>query len=200
MPKRRFFYDTEFIERPPDSTFGPAIDLVSIGIVSFDGTKEFYGCCLDADFARANDWVRMRVLEKLPPVPGVVLGASGFSCSPPWYTREALRSAVLDFLKPSKEDPVELWAYYGAYDHVALCWLFGAMIDLPPGMPMLTKDVKQLCDDVGNPQLEKQGADEEHDALNDARWTRLTWFKLKALQDSSQNEEVGSTGGTDEDR
>lgn len=39
------------------------------------------------------------------------------------------------------------YSYYGAYDHVALCWLFGKMIDLPKGFPMYTIDLKQMLDE-----------------------------------------------------
>ena len=42
---------------------------------------------------------------------------------------------------------VELYGYYSAYDHVALCWLFGKMIDLPKGFPMYTIDLKQTMDE-----------------------------------------------------
>lgn len=42
---------------------------------------------------------------------------------------------------------VELYGYYSAYDHCALCWLFGKMIDLPSGFPMYTKDLKQIFDE-----------------------------------------------------
>lgn len=38
-------------------------------------------------------------------------------------------------------------AYYGAYDHVAFCWLFGKMIDLPKGFPMYSVDLKQMLDE-----------------------------------------------------
>lgn len=41
----------------------------------------------------------------------------------------------------------ELYGYYSAYDHVALCWLFGKMIDLPKGFPMFTIDLKQKLDE-----------------------------------------------------
>lgn len=44
----------------------------------------------------------------------------------------------------------ELYGYYSAYDHVALCWLFGKMIDLPKGFPMYTIDLKQQLDNVVN--------------------------------------------------
>lgn len=41
----------------------------------------------------------------------------------------------------------ELYGYYSAYDHVALCWLFGKMIDLPKGFPMYTIDLQQMLDE-----------------------------------------------------
>lgn len=39
------------------------------------------------------------------------------------------------------------YTYYGAYDHVALCWLFGKMTDLPKGFPKHTVDLKQIFDE-----------------------------------------------------
>lgn len=42
---------------------------------------------------------------------------------------------------------INLYGYYSAYDHVALSWLFGKMIDLPQGFPMYTKDLKQIYDE-----------------------------------------------------
>lgn len=40
-----------------------------------------------------------------------------------------------------------LYGYYSAYDHVALSWIFGKMIDLPKGFPMYTRDLKQMFDE-----------------------------------------------------
>lgn len=39
---------------------------------------------------------------------------------------------------------VELYSYYGAYDHVVFCWLFGKMIELPNGLPKFSYDLIQL--------------------------------------------------------
>ena len=41
----------------------------------------------------------------------------------------------------------KFFTYYGAYDHVAFCWLFGKMIDLPKGFPMYSIDLKQIIDE-----------------------------------------------------
>src|SRR5688572_12710892 len=54
----RYFMDCEFIED------GKTIDLVSIGIVAEDG-RELYAESLEADFSKANDWVRENVLAHL---------------------------------------------------------------------------------------------------------------------------------------
>jgi hypothetical protein len=42
---------------------------------------------------------------------------------------------------------INFYGYYSAYDHVALCWIFGKMIDLPSGFPMYTRDLKQMLDE-----------------------------------------------------
>jgi hypothetical protein len=39
---------------------------------------------------------------------------------------------------------------------------------------MYTRDIKQLCDDLGNPKLPEQG-EGEHNALYDARWNKLAY-------------------------
>lgn len=81
----------------------------------------------------------------------------------------------------------EFYTYYGAYDWVVFCWLFGKMIDLPKGFPMYSKDLKQIYDEKEKIQLEgykhlkenspklKQHVDypkqsKEHNALADAKW------------------------------
>jgi len=160
MSRRRFFYDCEFIERPS------TIDLISIGVVGEDGS-EFYAVSDEFDESAAGLWVQENVLTKLPPPAERV-------------PRAEIRAGLLDFLRPSKEDKVEMWGYYSAYDHVALCWLFGPMVDLPPGMPPLTMDVRQLAEQHGNPRLPAKPAN-AHDALADARWTREAWLFLAGL-------------------
>lgn len=41
----------------------------------------------------------------------------------------------------------KFYAYYGDYDWVVFCWLFGKMIELPKGYPMYCRDLKQIFDD-----------------------------------------------------
>jgi hypothetical protein len=152
----RYWFDTEFIED------GKTIDLISIGIVSEDG-REFYAQNTDCDHGRASDWVKGNVIAKLAPRKHDLM------------TKAQIKDAVLEFVGTDKP---ELWAYYADYDWVVLCQLFGTMMDLPKGWPMYCRDVKQVCDDVGNPSLPAQGKGEHH-ALADARWTREAWNFLQ---------------------
>lgn len=149
----RYWFDTEFIED------GKTIDLLSIGIVSEDG-RELYLEILEADWSKASPWVKENVLAHMGKGPTV--------------GRQEAKCRVLDFIGTEKP---EIWAYYADYDWVALCQLFGTMMDLPKGWPMYCRDVKQLCDDRGNPKLPEQGKGEHH-ALADARWTRDAWKHL----------------------
>jgi hypothetical protein len=76
---------------------------------------------------------------------------------------------VLAFIQGTPN--VELWAYYGAYDHVVLCQLFGSMAELPAGVPMFTHDVQQLIE--VRPQVKLPAEPWKiHHALDDARWAR----------------------------
>lgn len=154
---RRFFYDTEFIERPC------TIDLISIGIVAETG-ETFYAICNEFDESKASPWVVENVIAKL-------------THQMEWLSKDQIANRILTFLQPSEEDPVELWGYYADYDHVVLCWLFGTMMQLPKGMPMFTMDLKQLLESYGNPRIAKN--ENAHDALQDALWIRKTYRFLQ---------------------
>lgn len=156
----RYFYDCEFIED------GRIIDLVSIGVVDEHG-REFYAVSTEFDGSRALPWVRRNVLDKLPS-PG----------DPAWRSRGRIREDLYQFLiEPLREDPtarIELWAWYAAYDHVALAQLWGNMPALPRELPRFTKELRQLWDDRGRPPLPEAEAD-RHDALVDARHNLARW-------------------------
>ena len=168
--KRRFFYDTDFMEEPG------FLQLISIGVVD-EGGNEFYACNWDAHLHEANDWVKENVIPQLPDMPS----SDDFyndKYEGSWKTEVEIREALIEFLRPSNEDPVELWGYYSAYDHVLLCWLFGRMIDLPDGMPMFTKDLRQVQEHLSVASLPEQVSD-EHNALEDAKWNRETFKYLR---------------------
>lgn len=168
----KYWFDTEFIED------GKTIDLLSIGIVAEDG-RELYQCNQDAKLDRADEWVIWNVYPHLPVKHSanwywnarkidVDNRAESTSVVVPHYE---IKERVRRFIGDNKP---EFWAYYADYDWVVLCQLFGRMIDLPKGWPMYCRDVKQLCDSLGNPALPKQDSAEHH-ALHDARWTKQAY-------------------------
>jgi hypothetical protein len=151
----KYWFDTEFIED------GVTIDLLSIGVVCEDG-REFYAQNRDANLDAASEWVRDNVFPGMRDCPDERI-----------LHKEQLRSALYYFIEYGEGTP-EFWAYYGDYDWVVLCQLFGTMMDLPEGWPMFAMDVKQLAVSLGSPELPPQDS-AEHNALNDARWTRDAW-------------------------
>jgi hypothetical protein len=158
----KYFFDTEFIED------GKTIDLLSIGIVADDG-RELYRRNAEARFEKADQWAQENIFPSL----GVRLTPQGWGLrlDDDWYSRSRIKNNILDFI--GQDSKPEFWAYYADYDWVALCQLFGRMIDLPESWPKYCRDVKQLCDSLGNPKLPKQ--EKEHHALEDARWTKQAY-------------------------
>lgn len=149
----RLYFDCEFIED------GRTIDLLSIGIVSEDGAT-YYAEPAETDRSRANEWVQANVL---PHLTGSV------------KPRAQIASEIVGF---AGEKP-EWWAYFADYDWVALCQLYGTMMDLPAGWPMYCRDIKQWADQLGSPNLKAATSPGvEHNALADAHWVRSAWHLL----------------------
>lgn len=148
----KFWFDTEFIDD------GKTIDLISIGVVSEDG-RSYYAESLECDLTRAHQWVKDNVV---PHLTGVL------------KPRAVIARDLIAFMGESPE----IWSYFCPYDWIAICQLYGRMIDLPKGWPHFCLDVKQLSVSKGNPILPKQRSTEHH-ALADAQWTRDAWNFLQ---------------------
>jgi 3' exoribonuclease, RNase T-like len=165
----KYFYDTEFLED------GRTIELISIGIVAEDG-REYYAVAMPnrsmVRRIRRHEWLMANVVPSLPrPHGDWILHMPNrwlFNYHDPVVKS---RSRIADEVREFLIDQPELWAWYAAYDHVALCQLWGRMIDLPYGIPMWTNDLKQECYRLGNPRVPVQD-DGEHHALSDARHLR----------------------------
>ena len=155
----RYFYDTEFIED------GKTIDLVSIGVVAEDG-REYYAVSTEFNESKAGPWVRANVLNQLPN-----------PSSPLWKNRDTIREELLAFFTEPGTGSPELWAWVGAYDHIALVQLWGDMTKLPQFMPRYTHELKQYWEMAGKPRLPKQTAG-KHDALADAQHNLLKFQKI----------------------
>lgn len=199
----RYFYDTEFIED------GNIIDLISIGIVADDG-RTYYAANSDLDMAKliAHPWLNRYILPHLPTTdpevhPSVKLLQSMFNLETPvvldpnvtevkprWVIANEIRDFLLAPIAKHPDAKIELWADYGAYDHVALCQLWGTMTELPAGIPMWTHDLQQ--------EIERHGADpvaiaelllpeghRAHHALDDAWETRWAYEHLQNSKNTS---------------
>lgn len=171
----KVFYDTEFRED------GHTIDLLSIGLVREDG-ESYYAVVSNADWEAVkkdkwlceNVWPGMPVLrlewESYITSSGLhkriksagFLDTSSALVRPKWV----IANEVRDFLTSTPD--LELWAWYAAYDHVALAQLWGKMIGLPKGVPMWTNDLRQEAERLGNPALPEQ-QEGVHNALADAQ-------------------------------
>jgi len=175
----RVYYDCEMVERGRDLP----IQLVSIGMVREDGA-EFYAVneeCLSA--VQRHPWLSVNVAPHLP------IQSDGpyifqWDRDHPDYDNvlplDLLAERVRWFLTQVVEK-TELWAYYGAYDHVVLCQLFGAMGELPAGIPMFTHDLQQLSEEHPNIKL-PPSPEVEHHALLDARWVRDAYERIAMLR------------------
>jgi hypothetical protein len=172
MPKRKIYYDTEFIDT------GRSIDLISIALVDTDG-RELY-CVVNSEDtitkAAEHPWLRANVLPSLPI--RFVNSLDGWEWDgyhDDWFhvlNRAEVADRVCRFIAGPLGEP-ELWAWYGAYDYVALAQLFGPLIDLPTGIPMWANDLRQQYARLGEPAGLPEQPNGEHNALADARHNRV---------------------------
>ena len=93
---------------PNSSTTAARIELISIGVAAEDG-REYYAVSTEFNPEQAGSWVRKHVLPKLPS-----------PASPLWRSRRQIRSDLEDFFGVDGDEPIELWAWVGAYDHVGV--------------------------------------------------------------------------------
>jgi len=188
----KYFIDTEFKEKPN------TIDLISIGMVDETG-KEFYALNKDVNLKKVwkDDWLNENVLRPIyqEHFSGDMRNRFQFTYrtmkmifKEAGKTRKEMRTAIIQFMIDKdyrflsvdetkfylEEKNPEFYGYYADYDWVVFCWIFGRMIDLPKGMPMYCKDLKQIMDELG---LDKEWKNKncpkpkrEHNALVDAKW------------------------------
>lgn len=166
---------------------------------------------VDLDALKGNDWLVRNVLPHLPltgreyldtylqyvpedpPPPSalaeVALDRAATEVKPHWVIANEVRDFLLAPLAEADEGEsmeIELWADYGAYDHVALAQLWGPMIALPPGIPMFTNDLQQLARAVGMADYRPDQAPEDaHNALADAWYALDLYAGLTAAQNGA---------------
>ena len=109
VPDVRFFYDTEFIDN------GRTIELISIGVAAEDGREYYAGSTEFSRRAGGPLGAHPRAAQTAAAVVAAVALAA--------HIREELE----EFFGIDGDEPIELWAWVAAYDHVALCQLWGPM-------------------------------------------------------------------------
>lgn len=114
-----------------------------------------------------------------------------------------IRDQVKEFVRCDSD--IQFYAYYADYDWVLFCWLFGRMVDLPKRYPMYCNDLKQTLDEISREVTVTTGIgsnakvgleeglkfieshpdyptqDNEHNALDDAKWNLALHELLKSL-------------------
>lgn len=189
-------YDWEFLED------GQTIEPISIGMKADDGREYYAVNRLLAERSwcgwrfrrriRKNKWLMDNVVPNLPQPHGDwILNMPGswlFNYHDPAVKPvRRIADEVTDFIRAAGPG-VELWADYGAYDHVCLAHMWGRMADLPEGVPMFTHDVQQEAARQGFTwdDLPKQEG-RAHNALDDARHTQTIrrWLAARAIAQSA---------------
>ena len=180
------FYDAEFIDD------GYSIEPISFAMVTEGYPPLYWVTNSKTTQSRmlAHPWLRENVI---PHLPFIVEPDSGREIIYPDYQhadigaiadREVLAEQIESYVLTSGPNP-QLWADYGAYDHVLLAQIFGPMIDLPDGMPMHTNDLQTLLLLTGAKQNDippfavANGAKLAHNALFDALELqfRFNWLR-----------------------
>ncbi|NJN10029.1 MAG: 3'-5' exoribonuclease, partial [Richelia sp. RM1_1_1] len=124
-------------------------------------------------WSQAEGWKQYSLLPSAScPLPFLIIHLPSRE-HPAWKNKKDIAQDIIEFCHSEPE----FWAYYADYDWVVLCQLFGTMMDLPSSFPMYCNDIKQLCNSVGNPKLQKQLTNQHH-ALHDARWCKQIYDYL----------------------
>lgn len=148
------FFDTEFIDT------GKEVHLLSIGIIN-DKNETYYAEADWTDRSLACEWVNKNVI---PHMKGPVI------------SREQMQKEIKEFcgFRP------EFWCYFGSYDWLCMCQIFGKMMDIPThtlGWPMYFNDIQMLRRFVTHKGLPKHNG-QLHNALDDAIWTKDSYYQL----------------------
>lgn len=159
-------------------------------------------------YGKANSQIANEIFEFVNP-------DLGFHCSAynnsEFRNKDSYISKHFDFHNAKDFDGYffaqpEWIAYFGDYDFVLLCSLFGTMMKLPAGFPFYCKDLKQTLDEKAEivykgTRYNKEGVDDsldlkigwmqgntnypkqknEHNALDDAKWNKDIYEFLKTL-------------------
>lgn len=180
----RYFIDTEF-----NDNIDP-VGLISLGVVADDG-REFYAInesyagkkSTDPAVQSCNEWVRINVLPYLTQDdpkfdPSVVLGPTHIG------DHQFIKNSLQDFVG---NDPFpEFWAYYGHYDWYLVTRLWKSFMHLPKRWPTACFDLHQFAKQAGCHRSLPKKLTPQHNALVDARWTKLAFQHVLGLSNTER--------------
>jgi hypothetical protein len=193
-------YDWEFLERGPDMPIVP----ISLGMVREDGERLYLinGEMPLSALVRAP-WLQVNVIPYLPLKVEADHTANYTGAIIEWDPThhdyvyrvglDEMRHKVRVFTEEAGE--VELWTYYGAYDHVLLAQLFGTMNEWPGHLPMYSNDIMQDWNRLGRPELPP--SENMHHALHDAQWN-MDCIRALALHELTWQEDEDVEDGQDD--
>lgn len=119
---------------------------------------------------KCSAWLKQNVFPKLS-APEFDNGAGEWAGSlvvP--ITLLEMRAPIKEFIGPK---PAQFWGYYAAWDWLLLGQhIMEGMLSLPANWRHLCMDVKQWQIQSGAPPFAPLARDKEHNALNDAIWTK----------------------------
>lgn len=160
----KYFIDTEFNEEVDP------IEIISLGVVAADG-RELY--VINHEYTAGSPrwesthpWVRQNVK------PFMFIEGMPFEIGGKDTMRNSLRNFVGDDLSP------EFWGYFADYDWFLICRLFGSFDKMPKRWSSICYDVRQFQHHAGSGVLPAK-LTPEHNALIDARWTKLAYEHCK---------------------
>lgn len=160
----RFWFDTEFVDD------GCTIDLISVGIVAEDG-RQFYAEIEGVKYEDCGPWVQQNVWPHL-------LGTA--------QPRAEVAAEIRGFVG----DSPDFWAWFGAYDWVALvqlCW--GPLVSKRNRWPHRYHELAQLKAQLGIRDLPPKPVN-AHYALADAQWAKSAWDLCHAHRPAEQQRET----------
>jgi hypothetical protein len=191
----KYFFDFEFNEN-----VNP-IEIISAGIVAEDN-REWYaihnnyskhseylrvrsgdldGCSSEAqglleDFPHlhsCNDWVKDNVL----PILHIDWSQQKQGDSMVIGTEDDIKNSLMAFV--GLDPAPQFWAYYGSYDWFLLTRMFKSFDKMPKKWPQICYDLYQYARHVGMHRNLPPKLQPAHNALIDARWTKLGFELVK---------------------
>ena len=192
LNKKIVFYDLEYTTKHQFTT------PISIGMVSSNGSKEFYAEFTDYDYSQVDQWVQKNVIDllTLQDKNDGFLEKSSSKTLVKGNVKHVLCSSggLNDWM--SQWGPLVIMASFGnSYDWVLFREMFKkANIDFPLFISKWTIDIASIYMDYGNDPNGREdfkehylgiGTERKHNALFDAKVAQKFYYKMKNLKENN---------------